>query len=64
MRPVVLFPAIDLRGGSVVRLLHGDYAAETHYGDDPIAVAEDFANQGAQWVHIADLDAARGDGPI
>ena len=64
MRPVVLFPAIDLRGGSVVRLLHGDYAAETHYGDDPIAVAEDFANQGAQWVHIVDLDAARGDGPI
>jgi phosphoribosylformimino-5-aminoimidazole carboxamide ribotide isomerase len=60
----VLFPAIDLRGGGVVRLLHGDYSAETRYGDDPLAVAEDFADQGALWVHIVDLDAARGDGPI
>ena len=60
----VLLPAIDLRGGAVVRLLHGDYSAETRYGDDPLAVAEDFADQGARWVHIVDLDAARGDGPI
>ena len=60
----VLLPAIDLRGGAVVRLLHGDYSAETRYGDDPLAVAEDFADQGALWVHIVDLDAARGDGPI
>jgi len=59
----VLLPAIDLRGGAVVRLLHGDYSAETRYGDDPLAVAEDFANHGARWVHIVDLDAARGDGP-
>ena len=35
-----LLPAIDLRGGAVVRLLHGDYSAETRYGDDPVAVAE------------------------
>ena len=60
----VLLPAIDLRGGAVVRLLHGDYSAETRYGEDPLAVAEDFADQGARWVHIVDLDAARGDGPI
>lgn len=59
-----LLPAIDLRGGAVVRLLHGDYSAETRYGDDPVAVAEDFADQGAEWVHIVDLDAARGDGPV
>ncbi|MGA1593753.1 MAG: HisA/HisF-related TIM barrel protein, partial [Ilumatobacteraceae bacterium] len=55
MNANVLFPAIDLRGGGVVRLLHGDYSAETRYGDDPLAVAEDFADQGALWVHIVDL---------
>jgi len=61
---IELFPAIDLRGGSVVRLLHGDYGAETRYGDDPIAVAEGFAEEGATWIHVVDLDAARGDGPV
>ena len=59
-----LYPAIDLRGGRVVRLLQGDYAQETFYGDDPIAVATSFADAGATWIHIVDLDAARTGDPI
>ena len=59
-----LYPAIDLRGGRVVRLVEGDFARETHYGDDPVAVAKDFAAQGAPWIHVVDLDAAKGDGPL
>ncbi|MEY2975060.1 MAG: 1-(5-phosphoribosyl)-5-[(5-phosphoribosylamino) methylideneamino] imidazole-4-carboxamide isomerase [Actinomycetota bacterium] len=59
-----LYPAIDLRGGRVVRLRQGDYAAETVYGDDPIVVAEGFAAEGVRWIHIVDLDAARGGGPV
>ena len=56
---VVLYPAIELRGGQVVRLLQGDYAQETVYGDDPVAVALSFVEAGATWIHIVDLDAAR-----
>ena len=56
---IELYPAIDLRGGCVVRLTQGDYAAETVYGDDPVAVAVGFADAGASWVHVVDLDAAR-----
>ncbi len=59
-----LFPAIDLRGGRCVRLLQGDYAQETVYGDDPLAIATGFIDAGATWVHVVDLDAARGDGPV
>jgi phosphoribosylformimino-5-aminoimidazole carboxamide ribotide isomerase len=55
----LLYPSIDLRGGHVVRLRKGDYAAETIYGDDPVAVATDFCAQGATWIHVVDLDAAR-----
>lgn len=55
----LLYPSIDLRGGHVVRLRQGDYAAETVYGDDGVAVALDFAAQGASWIHVVDLDAAR-----
>jgi len=54
-----LYPAIDLRGGRVVRLEQGDYGRETHYGDDPVAVAQRFDAAGARWIHIVDLDAAR-----
>lgn len=54
-----LLPAIDLRGGSCVRLLEGDFDAETVYGDDPVGVAVGFAEAGARWVHVVDLDAAR-----
>lgn len=54
----VLYPSIDLRGGHVVRLRRGDYADETIYGDDAVAVAMAFAEQGAAWIHVVDLDAA------
>jgi phosphoribosylformimino-5-aminoimidazole carboxamide ribotide isomerase len=54
-----LLPAIDLRKGRVVRLVEGDFARETSYSDDPVAVAESFVAAGAAWVHIVDLDAAR-----
>ncbi len=53
------YPAIDLLAGRVVRLQTGDYDAETVYGDDPIAVAYQFRDGGARWIHIVDLDAAR-----
>jgi phosphoribosylformimino-5-aminoimidazole carboxamide ribotide isomerase len=59
-----LYPAIDLRAGRVVRLTKGDYDAETVYGDDPVAVAAAFAEAGAPWVHLVDLDAARSGDPV
>jgi phosphoribosylformimino-5-aminoimidazole carboxamide ribotide isomerase len=59
-----LYPAIDVRGGRVVRLTKGDYDAETVYGDDPVAVADAFADAGAPWVHVVDLDAARSGDPV
>jgi phosphoribosylformimino-5-aminoimidazole carboxamide ribotide isomerase len=59
-----LFPAIDLRGGRAVRLYQGDYARETVYSDDPVAQAEAFAAEGARWIHVVDLDAARTGDPV
>ncbi len=56
------YPAIDLRGGRVVQLQQGDYQRETVYSDDPVAVARGFADAGAPWVHVVDLDAARDGG--
>lgn len=60
----VLYPAIDIRGGHVVRLRQGDYGDETVYGDDPVSVAESFADMGASWIHIVDLDAAKSGEPV
>lgn len=57
-----VYPAIDVRAGRVVRLKQGDYAQETRYGDDPLAQARQYAQAGAQWLHLVDLDAARGGG--
>ena len=54
-----LYPAIDLRGGRVVRLHQGDFDQETVYDDDPVAVARSFEAAGAPWIHVVDLDAAR-----
>ena len=54
-----LYPAIDLRGGRVVRLHQGDFDQETVYHDDPVAVAQSFEAAGAPWIHVVDLDAAR-----
>jgi phosphoribosylformimino-5-aminoimidazole carboxamide ribotide isomerase len=59
-----LYPSIDLRAGQVVRLYQGDYARETVYGDDAVAVAEGFADAGARWIHVVDLDAARTGEPV
>lgn len=57
-----LYPAIDLRGGRVVRLEQGDFARERDYGTDPLEVARRFTADGATWLHIVDLDAAKGGG--
>lgn len=53
-----LYPAIDLRAGRCVRLLEGDFEQESVYSDDPVAVARSFAEAGARWIHVVDLDAA------
>jgi len=59
-----LYPAIDLRGGRCVRLYQGDYGRETVYGDDPVAQALAFEAEGAAWIHVVDLDAARSGEPV
>ncbi|MBN8812079.1 MULTISPECIES: 1-(5-phosphoribosyl)-5-[(5-phosphoribosylamino)methylideneamino]imidazole-4-carboxamide isomerase [Sphingomonas] len=55
---MIIFPAIDLKAGQVVRLAEGDMARATVYGDDPAAQAERFAQAGAEWLHVVDLDGA------
>lgn len=62
MSDFTLYPAIDVRGGRVVRLRQGDYAQETRYADDPLSVAQRYARAGARWLHLVDLDAARAGG--
>ena len=57
-----VYPALDIRDGRVVRLLQGDYARETRYGDDVLPRAQAFADGGAQWMHLVDLDAAKAGG--
>lgn len=56
---MILYPAIDLLDGRVVRLHKGEFDAVTDYGDDPVAVAESFGEAGASWVHVVDLSGAR-----
>jgi phosphoribosylformimino-5-aminoimidazole carboxamide ribotide isomerase len=60
---VDLYPAIDLSNGQVVRLQQGDYSNVTVYGSDAVAVARSFADAGAAWIHVVDLDAARSGSP-
>ena len=55
---MILFPAIDLIAGKVVRLERGDRSRCKVYSDDPAAVARYFAEQGATWVHVVDLSSA------
>ena len=55
---MILLPAIDLYEKKAVRLLEGDYRKMTVYSDDPLSVAHDFAVQGAEWIHMVDLDGA------
>jgi phosphoribosylformimino-5-aminoimidazole carboxamide ribotide isomerase len=56
---VLIIPAIDLLGGRAVRLEQGDFGRVTDFGPDPIALARDFAEAGAPWLHLVDLDGAR-----
>jgi phosphoribosylformimino-5-aminoimidazole carboxamide ribotide isomerase len=56
---VIVYAAIDLRAGHVVRLDQGDFSRETRYAPDPVAIARGYAASGASWVHVVDLDAAR-----
>ncbi|ADV62466.1 1-(5-phosphoribosyl)-5-((5-phosphoribosylamino)methylideneamino) imidazole-4-carboxamide isomerase [Isosphaera pallida ATCC 43644] len=59
-----ILPAIDLKGGRVVRLRQGDYGRETVYGDDPVAWASHWRDEGAQELHLVDLDGAKDGHPV
>jgi phosphoribosylformimino-5-aminoimidazole carboxamide ribotide isomerase len=61
---VLIIPAIDLRGGRCVRLQQGDYSRETVFGDDPAAMARCWAEQGAELLHVVDLDGAKAGNPV
>ena len=63
-RPFEILPAIDLRGGRIVRLRQGDFEHETAYSDDPVEVAQAFVGAGARWIHLVDLDGAREGRPV
>ena len=56
---MLIIPAIDLLGGHAVRLEQGDFARVTDFGPDPVALARGFAEAGATWLHVVDLDGAR-----
>jgi phosphoribosylformimino-5-aminoimidazole carboxamide ribotide isomerase len=56
---MLVIPAIHIRGGKCVRLAQGDFGRETVYEDDPVRVAVEFDQDGAEWVHIVDLDGAK-----
>jgi phosphoribosylformimino-5-aminoimidazole carboxamide ribotide isomerase len=56
---VILYPAIDIRGGKAVRLLQGDYARETTYDADPVDAAKRWVDEGAEFLHVVDLDGAK-----
>jgi phosphoribosylformimino-5-aminoimidazole carboxamide ribotide isomerase len=62
MSGFTVYPAIDVREGRVVRLAQGDYARQTRYERDPLETARRYAAQGADWLHLVDLDAARAGG--
>jgi phosphoribosylformimino-5-aminoimidazole carboxamide ribotide isomerase len=61
---VILYPAIDIRGGKAVRLTRGDYAQETVYDQDPAEAAKRWAAEGARFLHVVDLDGARSGRPL
>ena len=61
---MILFPAIDIRDGKAVRLMQGDYDRETAYEDDPAVAARRWADEGARWLHVVDLDGARAGEPV
>jgi phosphoribosylformimino-5-aminoimidazole carboxamide ribotide isomerase len=61
---LILYPAIDIRGGRAVRLIQGDYDQETPYDDDPVVAARRWVDDGARWLHVVDLDGARAGEPV
>jgi phosphoribosylformimino-5-aminoimidazole carboxamide ribotide isomerase len=61
---LILYPAIDIRGGKAVRLVQGDYDQEKAYDDDPVVAARRWVDGGAQWLHVVDLDGARAGEPV
>jgi phosphoribosylformimino-5-aminoimidazole carboxamide ribotide isomerase len=61
---MLLLPAIDIRDGRCVRLLHGDFAQETRYAVDPVELAAQYAELGARWLHVVDLDGAKQGAPV
>ncbi len=60
---MIIFPAIDIKDGKVVRLLQGQFDKVTEYDHDPVAMAQKWQDEGAQWLHVVDLDGAK-DGKI
>ncbi|HEX5592544.1 MAG TPA: 1-(5-phosphoribosyl)-5-[(5-phosphoribosylamino)methylideneamino]imidazole-4-carboxamide isomerase [Solirubrobacterales bacterium] len=60
---MILYPAIDIRGGKAVRLLQGDYERETAYDADPVDAARRWADEGAEYIHVVDLDGAKAGRP-
>lgn len=60
---MILYPAIDIRGGKAVRLLQGDYDRETAYDADPVDAAMRWAGEGAEFLHVVDLDGAKAGEP-
>lgn len=56
---MIIYPAIDIRGGKAVRLVEGDYDRETVFDSDPLDAARRWQREGAEWIHIVDLDGAR-----
>ncbi|MEK5037734.1 1-(5-phosphoribosyl)-5-[(5-phosphoribosylamino)methylideneamino]imidazole-4-carboxamide isomerase [Sporosarcina sp. FSL K6-3457] len=56
---MILFPAIDIRDGKCVRLIQGDYDQEIIYNDSPTAMAKEWEQQGAAYIHVVDLDGAK-----
>lgn len=56
---MIIFPAIDIKNGQVVRLIQGKFDQVTEYSNDPVSVAKEWEKRGAQWLHIVDLDGAK-----
>ncbi|WP_300016462.1 1-(5-phosphoribosyl)-5-[(5-phosphoribosylamino)methylideneamino]imidazole-4-carboxamide isomerase [uncultured Roseobacter sp.] len=61
---MILYPAIDLKDGQAVRLLHGDMDKSTVFNDDPVAQAQDFVTAGCEWLHLVDLNGAFAGEPV
>ena len=59
---MIIYPAIDIRGGKCVRLTQGRYDDITIFSDNPVSMAKQFQNTGAKYIHVVDLDAARDEG--